>query len=58
MCDVIIDAQAKSNNNVKSNNKEAKTIATNFNDKNITCKIQNFYTLLAHFLIYSCVISC
>ena len=30
---------------------ETKTIPTNFNEKNITCKIQIFYFLLAFLLI-------
>ena len=38
--DEIIDAEAK------SNNEEIKTFPTNFNDKNITYKTQNFYILL------------
>ena len=37
MCDEIIE--------------ETKTIPTNFNEKNISCKIQNFYILLAFLLI-------
>ena len=43
--DEIIDAEAK------SNDQETKTIPTNFNEKNITCKIQSFYILLAFLLI-------
>ena len=31
----------------KSNDKETKTIPTNFNEKNIICKTQNLYILLA-----------
>ena len=27
----------------KSNEEETKSVRTNFNEKNITCKIQNFY---------------
>ena len=46
----IIDAEAK------SNDEETKTIPTNFNEKNITCKIQNFYILLAFFINYHCII--
>ena len=38
MCDEIIDA-------------ETKTIPINFNERNITCKTQNFYILLAFLLI-------
>ena len=30
---------------------ETKTVPTNFNEKNITCKTQNFYILLAFLLI-------
>ena len=33
-----------------TNNDEKKTIAINFHEKNITCKIQNFYILLAFLL--------
>ena len=43
--DEIIDAEAK------SNDQETKTIPTNFNEKNITCKIQSFYILVAFLLI-------
>ena len=45
MCDEIRDMQAK------SNDKEAKTVPTNYNEKNITCKTQNFYILLTFLLI-------
>ena len=38
-CDKIID------------NQETKTIPTNFNEKNITCKTQNVYILIVFFLI-------
>ena len=41
MCDEIIDTKAE------SNNEEKKTIPTNSNEKNITYKTQNIYTLLA-----------
>ena len=47
----IIDVEAKSNKKAKSNNKETKIITTNFNEKNVTCKIKNFYILLALLLI-------
>ena len=51
-CDETIDAdaEAKSNDEAKMNDEEAKFIPTNFNEKNITCKIQNFYTLLTFLL--------
>ena len=45
MCDEIIDAEAK------SNNEEIKSVPIHFNEKNITCKTQNFYILLAFLLI-------
>ena len=51
MCDEIIDAEAKSNDKAKSNDEETRTIPTNFNEKNIICKIQNLYILLAFLLI-------
>ena len=44
-CDEIIDTE------VKSNKEETKTIPQNFNEKIITCKIQNFYIFLALLLI-------
>ena len=44
-CDEIIDAEAK------FNNEETKTFPTNFNEKKITYKMQNFYILLAFLLI-------
>ena len=44
-CDEIKDAE------VKSNDEETKTIPRNFNEKNITCKIQNFYILLVILII-------
>ena len=37
MCDEIIETF----------DKETKTVPTNFNEKSITCKTQNFYILLA-----------
>ena len=53
MCDEIIDvdAEAKSCNEAKSRDEETKAISTNSNEKNITCKIQNFYLLLPFLLI-------
>ena len=52
-CNEIIDAdvETKSNDQAKSNKEETETITTNINEKNITCKIQNFYILLAFLLI-------
>ena len=63
-CDKIIDADAKA----KSDDKETKTIQTSFNEKNITCKIQNVHILIDALLItialliavsiYCCLIKC
>ena len=36
---------------IKSYHEEIKTIATNFNEKKVTCKRQNFYILLRFLLI-------
>ena len=44
-CDEIIDAETK------LNDEETKTFPTNFNEKNITYKTQNFYILLTSLLI-------
>ena len=41
------DSTITSDEVIESYNEETKTIPTNFNEKNITCKIQNFYILLA-----------
>ena len=39
--------EAKSNNEAKSNDEETKA---NFNEKKVTCKTQNFYSLLTFLL--------
>ena len=44
------DSTITSDEVIESYNEETKTIPTNFNEKNITCKIQNFYILLAFWL--------
>ena len=58
MCDEIIDtnSEATSYGEAKSNDEEAKTIPANFNEKNITCKTQNFTCLFTnyHYIIDSC----
>ena len=36
---------------IESYNEETKTVPTNFNEENITCKTQSFYILLAFLLI-------
>ena len=45
MCGEIIDAEAK------SYNEETKTVPISFNEKEVTCKIQNFYILFTFLLI-------
>ena len=40
------EAEAKSNDEAKSNNEETKTFLLNFNEINITYETQNFYILL------------
>ena len=44
-CDEIIDTEGR------SNDEETKTVPTNFNEKYVTFKSQNFYILLAFFKI-------
>ena len=44
-CDEIIDSEAR------SKDEETKSIPTNFNEKNMTRKTQNFYILLAFLFI-------
>ena len=46
MCDEVIGADRET----KSNDEETKTVPTNLNEKNRTCKTQNFYILLAFLL--------
>ena len=45
MCDEIIEVETK------LYVKKRKTNTTNFNEKNSTCKTQNFYILLAFLLV-------
>ena len=46
-CDEMIDADAEA----KSNDEETKAFPTNFNEKDLTYKTQNFYILLTFLLI-------
>ena len=46
ICDEVIESQ----------DEEIKTIPTNFNEKNKTCKAQNFYILLAFLLITTAIL--
>ena len=50
-CEEIIDyvAEAMLNAEAKSNNKEAKTVSTNLDEKNITYKTQYIYILYLPF---------
>ena len=50
ICDDNIDAEAK------SNDEESNTISTNSNEKNLTCKTQNFYILPTFLLIIDNII--
>ena len=43
------DSAIMSDEVIKSYDKEAKAVTTNFNEKKAICKIQNFYILLAFF---------
>ena len=45
------DSMVTSDEVIKSYDKEVKTIPTNFNEKKVTCKTQDFYILLAFSLI-------
>ena len=47
----MVDSVITGNETIQSYDKETKTIPTNLNEKNITCKIQNFYILLVFLLI-------
>ena len=49
ICGEVIDGDAKLSR--KDDNDETKTISKNSNEKKATCKIQNFYILLAFLLI-------
>ena len=56
ICDEVIDTDAKvSKKDAKvspnDDDGETKTIPTNFNEKKVACKTQNFYILLAFLLI-------
>ena len=53
ICDEVIDAGADAK--AKQNDEEKRTVSKNFNEKNITCKRQNFYILFA---FYSVIDSC
>ena len=50
ICDDNIDVEAK------SNDEESNTISTNSNEKNLTCKTQNFYILPTFLLIIEYII--
>ena len=45
------DSAITCNRIIESYDKETKTILTNFNEKNMTCRTQNFYNLLVFLLI-------
>ena len=45
------DSAVMCNEIIETYDKETKTVPTNFNEKNITCRTENFYILLAFLLI-------
>ena len=49
LASIIVDSVITCNKII--DNQETKTIPTNFNEKNITCKTQNFYISIAFLLI-------
>ena len=56
ICNKVIDVDAKlslkdSKVSLKDDDDKTKTIPTNFNEKKVTCKRQNFHILLAFLLI-------
>ena len=52
LASIIDDSTIIWNEVIKSNEEEIRTISTNFNEKEVTCKTQNFYTLLITVSIY------
>ena len=48
ICDEVIDANVKVS---PEDDDKTKTIPTNFNEKKVTCKMQNLYILLSILLI-------
>ena len=49
----VIDADAKL---TPKDNDETKTISTNFNEKKVTCKTENFHILLEFLLIITALL--
>ena len=45
------DSAILCNEIIESYDKETKSVPTNFNEKNVTCRIQNVHLLLAFLLI-------
>ena len=52
LASIIDDSTIIWNEVIKSNEEEIRTISTNFNEKKVTCKTQNFYALLITVSIY------
>ena len=50
------DSAITCDESVRSYVEEIKTIPTNFNEKNIICKAQNFYILIDFFINYYYII--
>ena len=51
LASIMDDSVIKCDEVIEPNDEEIKTIPTNFNEKNITCKTQNFYILLTFLLV-------
>ena len=51
LASIMDDSVIKCDEVIKLYDEEIKTIPTNFNEKNITCKTQNFYILLTFLLV-------
>ena len=51
LASILDDSMIMCSEVIKSYDEKIKTIPTNFNDKKVTCKTQNFYILLVFLLV-------
>ena len=51
LASIMDDSAIMSDEIIESYDEEIKTVPTNFNEKNITCRTQNFYILLTFLFI-------
>ena len=51
LASIMDDSAIMSDEIIESYDEEIKAVPTNFNEKNITCRTQNFYILLAFLFI-------